>query len=348
MRVRRKTVSCFILCMAVLALDILAWPVPACFAKTNAPLSLAERVAERRFTATRPFSAEISGDDAAVVAAAAATDAAMQYLIRLLAALPEVRISAPNLLALAHASAETEVLLVSRSRRKSTVTVTVVFRPSGENRAIESRVRETLIRPGRLALYEEAVLREKELCNAYDRLFSPSGPDGRERDAEAATAIVNELKALRLFIQLLPQWNGIWQNPAETREILKNALRLAPESPLLHNAAGDASLQLGRSQEAVEEHTAAIRLRPSFARAYHSRGTARLALGLLSSSAADFSEAIRLSPHSAAYYRDRAMARHLLGETTAMCQDLYEACTRGDCEKMQWAAEKAYCPSISP
>jgi tetratricopeptide (TPR) repeat protein len=78
--------------------------------------------------------------------------------------------------------------------------------------------------------------------------------------------------------------------------VLKNAICLAPDSPLLHNSLGDASLQLDRSQEAVEEQIRAIKAMPSFARAYNSRGAVRQALGLLSSAAADFSEAIRLSP----------------------------------------------------
>lgn len=312
---------------------------------------LAAYVEGKRFSATRAFSAHISEKDAAIIAETAASDAAMRYFMRLLVTLPEVRIAsgnasstakAPSLLALAHASAETEVLLVSRSKKHSTVTVTVTFKLPGHNSSFESRGREALIQTDRLALYEEAVLREKQLCNEYDAAL------GEPRGAAMTTpAIINELKALRIFKQLLPQWYGIWENPAEVREKLKNAIPLAPDSPLLHNAVGDASLQLGRSQEAVEEQTAAIKAAPTFARAYHSRGAARLALGLLSSATADFSEAIRLSPLTAAYYRDRGMARHLLGETAAMCADLYEACALGDCEKLHWAADNAFCSPAS-
>lgn len=315
---------------------------------------LAERIAEMRFSATRPFSARNSQKEAAIVAETAATDAAMQYLMRLLVTLPEVRIAggnasssgkAPNLLALAHASAETEVLLVSRSKKNSTVTVTVVFKRPAQGHAIETHVREALIHADRLGLYEETVLREKELCKLYDAVFLSSAipPAGTASPEE----VVAELKALRIFKQLLPQWNGVWKNPAETQNALQQAIVLAPASPLLHNAMGDAALQLGRSQEAVEEQTLAIKAMPTFARAYHSRGVARLALGLLSSSVADFSEAIRLSPLTAAYHRDRGMARHLLGETAPMCADLYEACALGDCEKLHWATENTFCSPAS-
>lgn len=333
----------------LLSLLLLAAATPACPAERAAPL--AGQIAGKRFSATRAFAAPISHEDATIVAETAATDAAMQYLIRLLVTLPEVRIAGgnasstarvPNLLALAHASAETETLLVSRSKKKSTVAVTVVFKQQEGANSIETRVREALIHAGRLALYEEAVLREKQLCNAYDAAIRKPG------DTEnTATAIVNGLKALRIYKELLPQWNGIWQNPAEVRGPLQQALRLAPDSPLLHNAMGDASLQLGRSQEAVEEQTLAIKAMPTFARAYHSRGAARLALGLLSSAVADFSEAIRLSPLTAAYHSDRGIARHLLGETEAMCADLYEACALGECEKLHWATENAFCSPAS-
>ena len=313
---------------------------------------LAERVAGMRFSATLPFSTRVSQEEASLVAETAATDAAMQYLMRLLVTLPEVRIAggnasspvkAPNLLALAHASAETEVLLVSRSKKNSTVTVTVTFKQPALGNSMETRVRETLIHADRLGLYEETVLREKELCRLYETALGES----RGGKKTPPGAIVDELKALRTFKLMLPQWNGVWKNPAEAQSTLKNALRLAPDSPLLHNAVGDASLQLGRSQEAVEEQTLAIKAMPSFARAYHSRGVARLALGLLSSSVADFSEAIRLSPLTAAYHRDRGVARHLLGETAPMCADLYEACTLGDCEKLHWAVENAFCSPAS-
>ncbi|CAK7071692.1 MAG: hypothetical protein DELT_01924 [Desulfovibrio sp.] len=336
-------------------------------ATANAPTALFERVAGKRFSATVAYSAQRQDElshpqaaqDAAIVAAEMTANAeAMQYLMRALVSLPEVRVAGntasttkpPNLLALAHASAETEILLISRSKKKSEITVTVTFAPPEQSSSIENRVRETLIIPERLALYEEAVLREKKLLAAYAKATQPSSTGPRydpAYDSGKVRSIIGELQALKMFKRLLPGWNGIWAAPAEARAVLQNALQLAPESPLLHNALGDASLQLGRSQEAVEEQTAAIKIDPAFARAHHSRGAAHLALGHLALAEADFSEAIRLSPHTAAYRRDRGMARHLLGETVAMCRDLYEACTLGDCEKLSWATANAFCSSKS-
>lgn len=323
--------------------------------------SLASSLAGRRFSATRPFTQPVSEQDAAIAAEIAARAGAMQNVIRSLASLPEVRISGavgptpakpPNLLALAHATAKTSVLLVSKSRKPPAVTVTVVLLDDEDGPTMEARVRDALVHPDRLALYEKAVLREKALLDDFDALVRTSGAAGAspsllqpppKAPEDAINGIINEMKALAIFKNLLPSRSGLWKNPAAVRDSMLAALALAPESTLCRNALGDASLQLGRSQEAMEEQTRAIRADPSFARAFHSRGAASLALGHLSSAVADFSEAIRLSPHAAPYYRSRGMARHLLGETQAMCRDLYQACVLGECDAFQWAVSGNYC-----
>ncbi|MDL2210954.1 hypothetical protein LJC26_09185, partial [Desulfovibrio sp. OttesenSCG-928-O18] len=202
---------------------------------------------------------------------------------------------------------------------------------------------------------EEAALRETGLVTAFDALIptpeNERAPSATLRPGPIAEArareIIDEMKALRIYKAQLPLFDGVWQTPETVREAMLEALRLAPGSALARNALGDASLQLGRSQEAFEAQTLALRATPDFARAYHSRGAAALALGHLSSAAADFSEAVRLAPQTAAYHRDRGMARHLLGENAAMCADLYTACSLGDCDKFQWAVSNGFC-SQSP
>jgi tetratricopeptide (TPR) repeat protein len=252
-----------------------------------------------------------------------------------------------NLPALAHATARTSVLLVSKSRKPPSVTVTVVLLDDSDGPSMEARARDALVHPERLDLYEKAALREKSLVEAFDALLPPAGDGSSPTPPRAAgtelRGIADEIQALALFKEQLPSRNGLWKNPAAVRAAMQTALALAPESTLCRNAMGDAALQLGRSQEALEEQTRAIRTDPSFARAFHSRGAALLALGHLSSAVADFSEAIRLSPHAAAYYRSRGMARHLLGETQAMCRDLYQTCVLGGCEEFQWAVSGNYC-----
>lgn len=312
---------------------------------------LAERLAGKRFSATRVFGDAASREDAVIVAETAASAEAMHYALRLLITLPEVRMAgetavhsagAPNLLALAHASLETEVMLISRSRKDASVTVTVTFGPPEKNAAAEQRVREALLFPERLAFYEETALREKTLCNAYTAALQTREGE-KNGTGQTARDIARELSALKMFKDLLPRWNGIWQSPEDAAAVLLKALQLAPASPLLRNAAGDAALQLGRSQEALEQQTAAIREDPAFARAYHSRGAAHLALGHLALAVADFSEAVRLAPATPSYRRSRGMARYMLGETAAMCADFYEACVLGDCEKFHWSTERALC-----
>lgn len=345
-----------LLCGCLLAFP----PLPLYAASTDAHLPAAASMAGRRFSATCFFSPDISSgisaDAATVVAVAAARTKTMQAVVRELVMLPDVRIAGtvgptpaktPNLLALAHATVKTEVLLVSRSRKASSVTVTVAIVEHDATPPLAARVRDTLVHPDRLALYEKAVLREKALLDAFEtpapgappRIAPETGDPG-----DTARAI-NEIKALEIFKEQLPSWNNVWSNPSALRDAMRDALALAPDSALCHYALGDALLQLGRSQEALEEQTLALRSDPSFARAFHSRGAASLALQYLSSAVADFSKAISLSPTTAAYYRARGMARHLQGEASAMCRDLHQACILGECEEFQWAVAEGLCRS---
>ena len=354
----RHRALCAVLCCACALFPAFFAPPATAGDDTGKPSpSLSAALAGRRFSATRPFTREIPEEDAAVIAETAARAAAMRTVVRFLVSMPEVGIAGsvapipvrtPNLLALANAAAKTSVLLVSKSRKTSTVTVTVALLDDEDGSSMASRVRDALVHPDRLDLYEKAVLREKSLLDAFDSLMLT--PDGQPKPSPKVShteisGIINEIKALAIFKTQLPSRNGLWKDPDAVRLAMRAALELAPESVLCRNAMGDASLQIGRSQEAFEEQTLAIRADPSFARAFHSRGAASLALGHLSSAVADFSEAIRIAPHTAGYYRARGMAQHLLGERQAMCKDLQEACSLGECEEFQWAAGNGHCPS---
>ena len=367
-----RLLSRMAVCGALILFPVFFHQTPAFAAneKTVEPIprkhpSLETSLAGRRYSATRAFSRTIPENDAIFVAEAVARSDAMQSVVRYLITLPEVRIAAsttpspiksPNLLALAHATVKTSLLLVSKSRKDSTVTVTISLEDNGGSPPLELRVREALVHPDRLDLYEKTVLREQALIEAFDAL-SPvlakrgktagnlSGTRPGASPEEAIQDIVKELKALAIFKDQLPSRNGLWKDPATIRDTMRQALLLAPKSALCHNAKGDALLQLGRSREAMDEQTLAVRADPLFSRAYHSRGAAALALGHLSSAVADFSEAIRLSPNTGAYHRARGMANHLLGETVAMCRDLQAACSFGHCEELQWATANHLCPA---
>lgn len=340
-----------------------AAPVAVSKAPVERGIDPVAALAGRRFSATRSAGAGLSVDDTAVMAETAARHAALRTVIRALVVLPEVRIAGtsaptaaktPNLLALALATTKISVLLISKSRKAAAVTVTVVIDDAGDSPPLEKRVRETLTHSERLALYENVVLREKRLLDAFDALVENYGKQVRHALSDAslpqsAEGIVKEIRALRMFTALLPSRNGLWKNPEAVHAAMGEALELAPGSALCRNAMGDALLQMGRSQEALEQQTLALRYTPSFARAYHSRGAAALAMGLYSSAIADFTEAIRLNPLDPAHYRARGMAGHLAGETAAMCRDLHQACRLGECGEFHWAVSAALCdPSGQP
>ena len=346
-------------------LCVIAWLSLVIFASTHGAWattpppkedpSATEAPAGRRFSATRPFTPVFPEEDALIVAETAARLDALQALVRDLVSLPEVRIAgsvspatpqAANLLALAHATANTSVLLRGKSRKSATVTVTVVLEEDGSGPPIAARVRDALLHPDRLSLHGKTVLREKTILKTIDAALARATPNASARNRmpeEFLQELLNELKALTLFTRQLPLRNRLWEDPTAVRNAMRAALALSPNSALCRNAVGDAALQLGSSQEAWEEQTLAIRAEPDFARAFHSRGAASLALGHLSSAVADFSEAIRLSPQAPSHYRARGMARHLLGEISPMCDDLLRACTLGECEEFQWAIAENFC-----
>ena len=312
--------------------------------------------ASRRFSATCHFSSGISESDALIVAQTAARIDVLHTVVKDLVTLPEIRIAgsinasadrAPNLLALAHATARTSLILHGKSRKDATITATVALQDDTDTPAMVARVREALLHPDRLALHEKTVLREMALLKSFDTAFSAPLAKAETHallpSPETLSPLVRELRALDIFSRQLSRRNGIWQNPAAIREAMQTALELAPESALCRNAMGDALLQLGRSQEALEEQTLAIKAEPHFARAFHSRGAAAMALGHLSSAVADFSEAIRLSPQTATYHQSRGMAWRLLGESKAMCNDLQQACILGKCKEFQIVIENFHC-----
>lgn len=323
--------------------------------------SLSHKINGMRFTETRPYTWQLSRSDAETVAVAVARDRAVRTVMRMLVSLPEIKMAGsigparpaePGLLAVATAVTRAKILLISVSKHASTVTVTLAIDEGDAPAPIENRIRDALMQPGRLELYEEAALRESALTAEYDKLLPPEISDTAAASLRtfpgetlvAITGAVRELKALAIFTGTLPLYRGVWDTPSTALAAMREALVLAPESTLVRNVLGDVYLQTGRSQEAVEEQTRAIKTNPRFARAYHSRGMAFMALGHLSTAAADFSEATRLSPSTAAYYRDRGMLRHLSGDIGPMCEDLHRACSLGDCAKYHWASGENICP----
>ena len=323
-------------------------------AKNRASL-LTTKIDGLRFSATSAYNQQVSADKVEVFAQTAARANAMKILMRHIAHVPEVRVAANslheklNLLAIAHAVGRTTVLLVSHSRKEASTMVTVAITEKDTEPSIEGRIHEVLVIPERLALYEEILFREEAIMERYNSLFPLQATTGgvsvwlTEAQVAEIEQLANELHALDAFKKYVPSWSGTWDDPITIRNITQNLLRQAPYSALIHHALGNAWLQLGRSQEAMEAQTQAIKNAHTFAAAYHTRGVAAMTLGLFSSATADISEAIRLSPKTAVFYRDRGLVAYLGGDIPSMCADFHEACALGECRKLHWAEEEKLC-----
>lgn len=328
-----------------LALCLLA-PLPLC-AAGEADLTTLDR---QRFSATRLYNTAVTEEDALRAAESAARATAMQRITRTIAALPELRINAdasahsphsPNLLALARAAAAVPVLLQSKSRKDSSVTVTVQIRLHPDAQSLTKNIRKLLVQPQRLRLYLQAALREKALLEFFDTHCQQETIG----DPALCVAAINEMRALDLFTQILPLRDKLWNEPQTVHETMQKAVALAPDSPLFRNANAEALLRMGRNHAAVEQLNVAIKADPAYAQAYASRSAASLALGYHTSALADISEAIRLAPREAEYYQTRGMAQYLNGNTGAMCADMRQACVMGLCEGLQWAIFHNHCPA---
>lgn len=334
----------------------------AAFAAASPPAAAPETasldtlLSGKRFSASCPYGEGLDPESAKDIAAAAARYKAVAFAARLVAELPETRLAKEgsgnkriDIEALTESGLRTKVLLAHTSRRENTVTATVaIIRPAGAP-PMESAIRETLTEAEPFQLFSLAVTRLRNVLSQYESITSGTAHPNRE-GMERLRAVRGELLGLGVYMAKLRsgEFDGVWKNPAAIRNDMRRALENAPQNPLLENAAGDASLLLGRSQEAMEAQTRAIAADPSFARAYHSRGLAYLTLRLPSLAEADFSRAIALMPENPLHYRDRGMARLVLEEIAGMCSDFYAACTYGDCQKFHWAVTEQKCAPQRP
>ena len=89
--------------------------------------------------------------------------------------------------------------------------------------------------------------------------------------------------------------------------------------------AGEAFMEVGEWEDAIDRYDRAIRLDPQFADAYASRGRARFFLGEFQQALEDLDEAIRLDPGLAMAYNNRGIVHAALGWPEQAIQDFDRA-----------------------
>ena len=212
---------------------------------------------------------------------------------------------------------------------------------------------DALQRQDLLEIYTQVLSGQRKLLQQYDLLSArllPLNPvtDGGREEMHRLKSIVNEMIALDMYCEILPQYNHNWSAPREAQIQLLNAEKLAPNNPLILTALAEVFLQMDRPVAALEYAGKAMTRAPEFARVHDVRGAVLLRQRLPSLAAESFGRAIALSPRNSIYYMHRASAYLVLEEETNMCMDFKEACSLGDCEGLQWARGVGRCGAVNP
>ncbi len=199
-----------------------------------------------------------------------------------------------------------------------------------------------------LALCSIVFEEQTRLLANYDALAKPlltvsAETTGKEAELQKIQIIFDKLKALEVYLTLLPQRTSTWNAPQAVEEILLRIHTLDPTSPLILTALAEVNLQLDRPAEALNYANAAISSAPHLYFAYDIKGAALLRQRLPASAAAAFTEALTLSPQNAELYAHRAAAFFVQEEIAAMCSDFRTACALADCTGYQWAKDTAKC-----
>jgi tetratricopeptide (TPR) repeat protein len=188
---------------------------------------------------------------------------------------------------------------------------------------------------------DQAQRYRRRLLDRYDTLAAELLPGKTAPEGTALPAslenVVDAMRAMDMFLELLPDFDGRWSHPGTSRAAVERALRLAPDNPLLLVALAEIMLQLNRPGQALTLSTEALEAAPDYARAHNARGTALLARHLPALAVEAFGKAIALSPRNKNYYLHRASASMALLDEAGMCGDFTRACVMGDCQALEWA-----------
>lgn len=111
----------------------------------------------------------------------------------------------------------------------------------------------------------------------------------------------------------------------EARVEYEEAIRLDPQNAEAYYGRGNANLQLGQLDLALQDFSEAILLDPDHAMAHANRAGVYLVTGKFDLSVEGYGEAIRIDPQNITYYSSRAMAYLNGGQLELAVQDLNTA-----------------------
>lgn len=228
--------------------------------------------------------------------------------------------------------------------------LTVLVKLEAPPALLDARIRQSLQHADTWALYEEAlaVMRQqvKEGCDLVNRAAQLRQSHGTHMDEifmQRINYLADTLDALWMYLQILHKLRTSWDDPAQVQAQMQRALTLAPQSPFLWCALGEAQLQLDFPQLAIESMNTALRFAPTFARALYARGLAHLRLQQSALAENDLSAALALRPHTLPWLRARGAVHMVREDYGPMCEDFSEACALGDCDGLMTARKRQLC-----
>jgi len=101
----------------------------------------------------------------------------------------------------------------------------------------------------------------------------------------------------------------------EAIEHYLQALRINPYSSEVHNNLADALSKLGQFQKAIHHYHEALRIQPDYVDAYNDLGNALINIGQVSDAIRHFNQALRLNPKFVPAYNSLALALIRMGKT---------------------------------
>ena len=117
------------------------------------------------------------------------------------------------------------------------------------------------------SLFARALAVTREQCHRADLTWAVALPGRRRIDPMPRWPNIAKPRlapgVIKSTITLATCWTN-WANPGEALAEYREAVRLKPELPLLHDGLGSALAELGRFDEAMNEFTNAARLDPAY------------------------------------------------------------------------------------
>jgi tetratricopeptide (TPR) repeat protein len=131
-----------------------------------------------------------------------------------------------------------------------------------------------------------------------------------------------ETASLAILLVLTWQQCNFWKNSIT---LFNHALQVTKNNYLAHNNRGNAYIDLGQYQRAIEDYNEAICLNPDYAPTYNNRGNAYIGLGQYQRAIEDYNKAILRKTDFADAYNNRGVAYARLGQHQRIIEDFNKA-----------------------